>query len=206
MARFDLVFSGELIEGCAPARVRRDLERLFRTDADSVARLFTGRPVVIKRDLDEQTAARYRAALQQVGALCRIRPVADATAAAPGHAAQTPNAGTLAGVAILPPGSLLSEDRQVDPPGFDLSAFDIAPPGVTLVEPPASTAVPPRAGVYDIAATGTDLADPRPVTPAPIPDISALTMAPPRTEVLTPEERAKPVPAPPEAPDLKLAD
>lgn len=205
MARFDLVFSGELIDGCDPVRVRRDLERLFRTDASSVERLFTGRPVVIKKDLDEQTAARYRAALQQVGALCRIRPAA-AGVDTTDTVARPPAVGSLAGTEILPPGSILTETQRIDPPEFDLSAFNIAPPGVMLVEPVVSAAVPPRPGAFDVAPVGADLADPRPLAPARIPDISALSMAPPRTEMLSPEERRKPAPVPPAVPDLKLVD
>ncbi len=205
MTRYDLVFSGELIEGCDPAQVRRDLERLFRADANAVARLFTGKPVVIKRDLDEQAARRYRAALQQVGALCRLHPSA-AEPAPTERPAPARSAGALAGTEILPPGSILTEPQTIHPPDFDLSAFSIAPTGVTLVEHETPVVVAPAPGAFDVAPAGADLVDPRPVAPAPIPDISALSMAPPRTEVLTPEERAKPAPPPPAVPDLKLAD
>jgi hypothetical protein len=205
MSRFDLVFTGELIGGCEPSRVRRDLERLFRTDAASIARLFTGEPVVIKKDLDEQTALRYRAALQQVGALCRIRPAAGAArAVAPGQ--QTPASSGLAGAAILPPGSILTEVRRVETPQFDLSAFSIAPPGETLVEHEAPAARPPAPGAFDVAPVGADLVEAPRIDPAPIPDISALTMSPPGTEVLRPEERTCPHPPLPDPGDLKLSD
>lgn len=202
MSRFDLIFTGELIEGCEPARVRRDLEHLFRTDAASIARLFIGQPVVIKKDLDEQTALRYRAALQQVGALCRIRPAAGGGEAS----AKTIADSGLAGATILPPGSVLAEARRVEPPQFDFSGFSIAPPGVTLVEHEAPTAPPPMPGDFDIAPAGADLAEPRRVTPAPVPDISTLTMAPPGTEVLDPGERTRPHPPPPDPGNLTLTE
>lgn len=209
MSRFDLIFTGELVAGCDPAQVRRDLERLFKTDAAAVARLFTGKPVVIKKAIDEQTAQRYRAALQQAGALCRIRPVpveAAAEVTAPVSASDQA-ATSLANAAILPPGTPFPEVRKVVPPIFDFADLSVAPPGETLVDaPPAASVAPPAPGAYEVAPPGEDLITPRPVTPAPIPDISALTLAPPRTEVLTSEERNKPSPPPPDPGDLTLAD
>ncbi len=211
MSRFDLIFTGELIDGCEPAQVRRDLERLFKTDAAAISRLFTGMPVVIKKDIDEQTAKRYRAALQQVGALCQVRPAAgtDAQEGAAGQGVTTvAPASSLTSAAILPPGSILTESRMIAPPAFDFTGLSVAPPGETLVErAQLAPAPPPAPGAYQVAPAGTDLVEPRRITPAPLPDISALTMAPPGTTVLTADERDRPPPPPPPDPgDLSLAD
>ncbi len=209
MPQFDLVFTGELIEGCDPAQVRRDLGRLFKTDATAISRLFTGKPVIIKKAIDQQTAIRYRAALQQAGALCQIRPVDEVTGSTTATGIARPaDARDLENAAILPPGSMLTETRTVvQPPQFDLSGMSVAPPGATLVEQIQQTfAPPPGPGAFDVAPAGEDLVVPAPITPVPIPDISALTMAPPRTEILKPGEVVKSHPPPPDPGDLSLAE
>jgi hypothetical protein len=206
MPLFDLVFTGELIEGCDPAQVRRDLERLFKADAAAISRLFTGKPVIIRKAVDRQTAMRYRAALQQAGALCRIQPAAATTAGVTPAGARPALTGELANAAILPPGSILTEYRQPAAPEFDLSGISVAPPGATLVEQDRKSFTPPAAGAFEVAPPGVVLVEPIPVTPAKIPDISALTMAPPGTEVLSPEECDRPHPPPPDPRNQKPAD
>lgn len=210
MPMFDLVFTGELIEGCDPAQVRRDLERLFKTDATGISRLFTGTPVIIKKAVDQQTAMRYRAALQQAGALCQVRPVAAATASASTSATSAvsrPSAAPgLESATILPPGSILTEILPVPPPQYDFSGLSVAPPGEVLVQQsPQTFPPPPSPAAYHLAPAGEVLVEPIPITPAVVPDISALTMAPPRTEILKPGEVNKAHPPPPTPGDLSLA-
>lgn len=154
--RYDVIFNGELVEDSDPAEVRRRLAALFKSDAAAIERLFSGQAVAIKKGVDEATAARYRDAMRQAGALCRLRAEGDSTEAE----AEPPSAAEsgLAGVAILPAGELLPQSPPVDPPHFDLDGFSLA-------------------------ALGVDLAPPSTVPPRPLPDISGITLAPPGSDL-----------------------
>jgi hypothetical protein len=55
----------------------------------------------------------------------------------------------------------------------------------------------------DVAAVGVDLVEPTAREAAALPDVSALTVAPPGSDVLKPDE-IKPPPPPPETGDLSL--
>jgi len=74
-ARFHIVFSGKLVGGADLATVKSNLGRLFKMDSARVEKLFSGQPVVIKKDADQATAMKFRALMKQAGAECEIRPV-----------------------------------------------------------------------------------------------------------------------------------
>jgi len=73
--RFRIVFRGELAFGMSQEEVAAQLrERLKLSDA-ALARFFAGKPVVLKRDLDEETAERYAKAFWGAGARCAVEPM-----------------------------------------------------------------------------------------------------------------------------------
>lgn len=74
-SKFDISFSAELRSGADPEKVRRRLQVLFKLSDDALARMFSGRPVALKRGVDAKTAERYRDLFHDAGALVRIRPV-----------------------------------------------------------------------------------------------------------------------------------
>jgi hypothetical protein len=195
--RYDVLFSGELVPGVDRETAKARLAALFKTDVSGLGRLFSGETIVIKKGLDEATAHRYREAMKQAGAVCRVRPSIPASPAAP--------AGSLATATVLPPGSLLPQPPTVPPLEFDLAGLTIAPPGVQLIDHPApkSVSLPDISGIT-LAAPGEVLVAPPAVAAAPLPDISAITLAPPGSEVLRENERPV-APPPPAAPALDLA-
>lgn len=79
--RFQIVFRGELAYGFDGEEVKAKLQKLFRCDAAAVERLFARLPAIIKSDTDAATAARYRAAMEQAGALCVVEAQISETAA-----------------------------------------------------------------------------------------------------------------------------
>lgn len=84
MQDYGVVFAGRLCEGVAPEEARANLARLLRIDdAARLDRLFSGKPVVIKKGLDATQARRYEQALRQAGVICELRRAAPAPAAAP---------------------------------------------------------------------------------------------------------------------------
>lgn len=67
-ARFKIVFSGELMPAAQLDEVKANLARLFKSDSTKIESLFSGNPVALKRDLAEDEAEKYLAALQRAGA------------------------------------------------------------------------------------------------------------------------------------------
>jgi uncharacterized membrane protein YhaH (DUF805 family) len=69
---FKIVFEGQLRTGVELQTARLNLAQLFKTDVSGVDRLFTGKPVTIKRSLTRDDAQRYLAALNDAGVEGRI--------------------------------------------------------------------------------------------------------------------------------------
>lgn len=70
--RFKIVFDGELMPDISLEQAQSNLAELFKSSADRIASLFSGSPVVLKRDLGENEARQYQQALQKAGANVRM--------------------------------------------------------------------------------------------------------------------------------------
>jgi hypothetical protein len=167
--RFDLSYKGLIAPGADPADTRRRLCAVFKLTDQGAERLFTGRPVIVKRDVDADTAARFERVFAQAGATLTITPVAG-----PGlPKSEHPAANTQA-----------AEPVQV----WTIGAAQLAlvPPGGDLEEPPAGGGRDLDLSYLSLV-TGADwtLEDCEPpATPIPEPDISYLSLEPaaPRVE------------------------
>lgn len=73
-ARYQICFRGEITAGQNKESVKKQIAKLFKIPAKQVERLFSGQPVVIKKDIDRPTAAKYQKAIEQAGAICSIEP------------------------------------------------------------------------------------------------------------------------------------
>ncbi len=186
--RFAVVFSGQLVDGAERDSVRDNLAKLFKVEPAKVAKMFTGKPVLIKKDLDEAKAKNYKAALAKAGAVAEI-VANDPPAAAPQSPAPTVAPATTAkadpGEPPPPPvapdltiaevGATIVEYQPMKHVDFNTTQFDLAEVGATLVEPDP---VPPA----DFDTTGMELdplgvllAEPKPVEPANF-DTSSLSL------------------------------
>lgn len=77
--RFKIVFDGTLRPGVESTTAKLNLAELFKSDVEAIEKLFTGRPVALKRDLSHSDAQTYLTALQNAGVDARIeaeQPVA----------------------------------------------------------------------------------------------------------------------------------
>jgi hypothetical protein len=72
---YDVIFRGEIADGREVDRVQEALMRLLKINRQTVGRLFSGQAVVIKRQVDYQTANRYREAFEKAGAVCALQAV-----------------------------------------------------------------------------------------------------------------------------------
>ena len=186
-ARYNIVFRGELVSGADPDQVRRNLAQLFKMDPERVEKLFTGKPVVLKKETDQATAMKMRAALKKAGAECEMKALGgDEGPAQP----QSPPAQSQAET------SPAAESRGSDPGASPGESQPEAAPvssgsGVSMEDKPANleTVGTIRTGgtgfssEFEVAPAGADLeeggSDEEPVNP----DISHLSMAPPGTDL-----------------------
>ena len=78
-SRFKIVFDGALLPGVESTTAKLNLAELFKSDVEAIEKLFTGRPVALKRDLSRPDAETYLSALKNAGVDARIeaeQPVA----------------------------------------------------------------------------------------------------------------------------------
>lgn len=188
-ARFHIVFSGKLVGGADLATVKSNLGRLFKMDSARVEKLFSGQPVVIKKDADQPTAMKFRALMKQAGAECEIRPVpggvqarAPAQPAAAPSAAPAPATESSASAESTSLGEQNSGDLETvgtirtGGTGFS-GVFSVADVGEDMDNSEHAPAPPaPDVSHLSIAAAGEDLGQ-RTQAPPPVqPDISHLSL------------------------------
>lgn len=170
-ADYQVTLIGTPVPGVTEAQARAALARLFKLSEERVDALLADTPVVIKKGLDEATARKYRAALQQAGWLAEVdRPPTDAVVpAAPTPAANPSPVGAPAEAdtsrpsagagpqpieaSLAPVGSLMAEPSEVPPLDVDLT-------GITLAEPGARISEPRDAAPLQVDLSGLSLAEP----------------------------------------------
>src|SRR5262245_38273358 len=141
--RYRLVFRGEILEGQAKAAVRERLGAALKVDGARLDAMFSGKAVVIRKDADTDTAARFQIAFKRAGARSRVLPVAidselpvdtapsdDSTARASTKSAATD---ATSAYRLAPVGALMLEPRTAPaPPSPDTSHLTLASPGERL--------------------------------------------------------------------------
>ena len=80
-AQYAVIFQGQIADGADPAAVRANLGKLFKADSERVEKMFSGQKVTIKRGLDVDSAAKYKAVLLKAGALVAVVDMATKTPA-----------------------------------------------------------------------------------------------------------------------------
>ncbi|MEM6710160.1 MAG: hypothetical protein AAF648_15375, partial [Pseudomonadota bacterium] len=76
MSSYQVLFSGDVIEGALPAAVQDNLARELGIDARKAKALFAGRTVVLKSQLSEEDAQAFQQRLADLGAVARIKSLA----------------------------------------------------------------------------------------------------------------------------------
>ncbi|TFY88851.1 DUF805 domain-containing protein [Pseudomonas nabeulensis] len=109
-SRFKIVFDGALLPGVESTTAKLNLAELFKSDVEAIEKLFTGRPVALKRDLSRPDAETYLSALKNAGVDARIeaeQPVAFSLAET--HETSS-NAAQPASSPYAPPRSVVGDD------------------------------------------------------------------------------------------------
>lgn len=125
---YNVVFRGMLTGTKSEDEVKVELAALFKASAEKIEALFSGKPVVIKRNIDAATATKFRAAFERAGAFCELVKAEEAAAPAPPEPDSADS---------TPP----QVDGQPDDAGSDVEEVTAAPPPPAEPEPaPASAA------------------------------------------------------------------
>ena len=203
---YEVAFFGKIKDGEDPQVVKAKVAKLFNADEAKLAQLFSGKRIVIKKNIDASTANKYRVALDQAGASCEVTPVGGAEAAAEPAPAQAPaepkpavapsapaapSAASAPITAASDPASVyeaqgggeVAPPPQTDPLGItgdqidDLSAT-IAPVGSELQSDYKDDAEPAiDLSGLDMAPVGSDIGGGKKEPDPPPPDTSGITMA-----------------------------
>jgi len=215
---FDIIFRGDIVFGHQLTDVKAKLQQLFKVDATKVDALFTGRPVPLKRNLDEATANKYRDVLLKAGAMVDViptdktPPVAARPAPAPApvqsvkaapEKTPTPSAPKTTTVpqwSVAPAGTTLVAERKEEAPrAIDISGISLRPADGNLLdakEMKAATTPSVIAPDLAVAEVGANLVNPDERASLPIVefDIADWEIAEAGSDLLKPEEHPKVTP------------
>ncbi len=190
---FEVAFSGQIKEGAELEQVKAKLAAMFKADAAKLAHLFSGKRMLIKKNIDQATANKYKVALNNAGAVCEIKslsaaPELSATPVAAKPPAEAESVAVTANASVSGDSARVSGDApaapQTDPLG--ISADDISELSA------------------DIAPLGSDMQDEINTVTEPELDISGLDMAPAGSDLGETKKGGEP--PPPNTDGLSLVD
>jgi uncharacterized protein YbjQ (UPF0145 family) len=72
---YNVIFEGKAVPGKDIDSVKKALGNLLKADANDIERLFSGKPVSIKKNASAATAEKFQKAFTTAGAICSIKPV-----------------------------------------------------------------------------------------------------------------------------------
>jgi hypothetical protein len=152
--RFDLSYEGLIAPGADPDRARTRLTAVFKLTDKGVERLFTGKPVIVKRNVDAATAAQFEKVFAHAGAVLTVTPV---------EGSGLPELAAVGADSSEPPQSR----------GIDTSHLSLAPsPDPVYLEETASTSFPEidLSGLSLVPGNDWTLEDCEP-PPTPVPEL-----------------------------------
>jgi len=235
MTRYNLVFQGHILEEASLDEVKNNLGHLFKADEKKIDHLFSGKPVIIKKNLDSATAEKYLSVLKKAGAKVKaVKIIADATVATNNVAESTQQETPLQGTenSAHSASSLSSTAESHDTvltlaeantgvlptsPGKaavevpDISHLSMSPPQSGSLEEFAEIIAPaviPNTEHISLAAPNTGSLEEfiQPVEAVELPDISAIKLAEQDGQELSAESK-KPVPVEiPHTSELRLSE
>lgn len=180
--RYDVFLTGKLADGLTHDVAAQRLAALFKSTPADMTAMLTGKPHLLKRNIDKATALKYREVLQKAGlevafkALSPTPPLASESAAA-APPATTKGASSEWQVAAAGTDLLRADERRTDQvQPVDTSHLSVAALGPLPPQQNAVIAQIPDIGHLSLAAAGVDLLNnderARPLTTINTPDLS----------------------------------
>lgn len=188
---YDVYLTGKLADGVGADAAALRLSALFKSSTEQMAGMLNGKPQLLKRGVDKNTALKYREALQKAGVevAFKAQTVVVEPARPQTVAAKSPP------VAAVPATAPAAEGFDLAPAGSDLLRPHERRPDVAAAVAIDHLSLAP-VGPFPVAATSA-------ATPAP--DIAHLSVAAAGTELLSAEEREQPPVAAPDISELTIA-
>lgn len=178
MNLYEIVFTGQLVPGAQREQVEENLGRLFQADAPRIALLFSGRRLVLKNNLDEAAAEKYRSTLERAGALAEVVDMQvdmeEVELAPPPDAPGSyRSAHANRRLQVVPRDAYMAAFIAVDAPDFSMAEV-----GSNMQEPKT----PPQAPRLDLsqlslAPVGSDMGQLEKPQAGPVPDTSHLQLS-----------------------------
>jgi hypothetical protein len=162
--QYDIYFSGELIANSDEQTVRQKLAALFKLAPEQIDHLFSGKRVAVKRNVDMDTAVKYRLTFRDAGALVEIKPVA------------TPASSSGTSIPDIPSEPEPATEETTE----EKSGMTLSPANTGSLEDYAPAVIPapiPDISQMSMAEAGSTLDDSEPPPPLEI-DTSNLSVAP----------------------------
>lgn len=202
--QYDIIFKGEVVEGVALDNAKKQLSALFNIDAEKVERLFTGKPIALKKGLAFAVANKYRVAIKKAGAVVDVVECKASGETSADHTNE-PNKTQAAGSSQKPSvKNQASVEKTVNKPTLTVQAV-----GASLTDEPSAD-MPADVDVSHISlreAQGTLVDESEKAQKkAVVVDISALSMGDVGEDVLQPDERMQPVKNNVDVSHLRVAD
>jgi len=187
---FEVAFSGQIKDGADLEQVKAKVGAMFKADATKLGHLFSGKRMVIKKNIDQAMANKYKAALNNAGAVCEIKSLNEAPVAKPPakpledavKAMQPAPAPAVAPKVVVPITGDAPEAPKTDPLGItaedilELSA-GIAPVGSDMQDEIKNVAEPELdISGMDMAPAGSDLGQPKKEQDPPPPNTDGLSL------------------------------
>ena len=183
-ARYNIYYSGQLLEGKELPAVRANMAKLFNADEATLNKLFSGKAQLVKRNCDKSTARKYKQAIENAGGIPVIK-AANTTPAAPSAppAAEAMSAAERIAALASAPGPLSQPQPTESPKSTEVpdaqadGSIALAPSGTDVLRaeertaPAASTVTTPN---LDLDTSGQRLSETPPAPPA-APDTSHLS-------------------------------
>jgi hypothetical protein len=182
---FEVAFSGQISDGAELAEVKSKVGKMFNADDAKLAQLFSGKRVVIKKNIDQATAAKYQTALNRAGAQCEIAAMDGAPVAQPAAAPAAAKPASASPAVEIETGDYgeVPPPPATDPLGItgdqieDL-AVSIAPVGSELLSDYQEIAEPEfDLNGLEVAPVGSVLGSASKKPAPPPPDTTGITMA-----------------------------
>ncbi len=161
---YNIVFHGKIHADFKLQQVKDNLGRIFKIDTDKIEKMFSGKPIAIKKSVDRETALKYLQAMKKAGAIVS----AYSQAGAPVNLALSQE---------TPPSD---QHKNLSPP------LSIAAPGERILPPQPVVEAQFNIEGISMAPVGVDVTDPEPPPPPFQADLSKLSMAEAGTRVLDP--------------------
>lgn len=182
--RYKVTFNAQIIDGKTMDEVKQNLSKLFKSSAEIIEKLFSGKIITIKKGLTEQQAKNYQQAMLKAGATANIQPMEDVTSAP--YPTMTDHATNTADRNAPPVADIKSQGASdlVPPPPIHIDDEDDLPPPppaeVTNAADPLGIA---PANEWAMDSVGSRMSKPKKVYSGPLPVTDHIKLSPPKSDV-----------------------